>query len=120
MECCIIRSQVLHCSPVWRLRLIKDIKKLEQLQRRATKYILNDYLFDYKTRLTYLSLLPLMYIFEISNILFFIKNLKNPPNNFNIDTYISFSIGITGLSYFFYFCGFIMQTRACINGQWVS
>ena len=91
----LIRSQVLYCSPVWRPHVIKDIKKLEQLQRRATKYILNDYLSDYKTRLTHLSLLPLMYIFEISDILFFIKNLKNPPNNFNIGTYISFSVGNT-------------------------
>jgi len=39
----IIRSQLLYCSPVWRPHLIKDIKKLEQLQHRATKYILNDY-----------------------------------------------------------------------------
>ena len=45
----LIRSQVLYCSPVWRPHLIKDIKKLEQLQHRATKYILNDYLSDYKT-----------------------------------------------------------------------
>ena len=34
-----------------------------------------------------------MYIFEISDILFFIKNLKNPTNYFNINTYISFSVG---------------------------
>ncbi|MCY3929513.1 MAG: reverse transcriptase family protein [Acidobacteria bacterium] len=91
----LIRSQVLYCSPVWRPHLIKDIKKLEQLQRRATKYILNDYISDYKTRLTHLRLLPLMYIFEISDILFFIKNLKNPTKNFNINTYISFSTSNT-------------------------
>ena len=36
-----------------------------------------------------------MYIFEISDILFFIKNLKNPTNNFSINTYISFSVGNT-------------------------
>ena len=36
-----------------------------------------------------------MYIFEISNILLYIKNLKNPTNNFNINTYISFSVGTT-------------------------
>ena len=91
----LVRSQVLYCSPVWRPHLLKDIKKLEQLQCRATKYILSDYLSDYKTRLIQLRLLPLMYIFEISDILFFIKNLKNPTNNFNINTYISFSIGNT-------------------------
>ena len=91
----LVRSQVLYCSPVWRPHLIKDIKKLEQLQRWATKYILSDYLSDYKTRLIQLQLLPLMYIYEISDILFFIKNLKNPTNNFNIKTYISFSVGNT-------------------------
>ena len=42
-----------------------------------------------------LQLLPLMYIFEISDILFFIKNFKNPTNNFDINTYISFSVGNT-------------------------
>ena len=42
-----------------------------------------------------MRLLSLMYIFEISHILFFIKNLKNPTNNFNINTYISFSVGNT-------------------------
>ena len=40
-------------------------------------------------------LVPLMYIFEISDMLFFIKNLKNPMNNFKINTYISFSAGNT-------------------------
>ena len=42
-----------------------------------------------------MRLLPLMYIYETSDILFFIKNLKNPTNNFNINTYISFSVGNT-------------------------
>ena len=45
------QPQVLYCSPVWQPYLIKDIKKLEQLQRWATKYILSDYLSDYKTLL---------------------------------------------------------------------
>ena len=91
----LVRSQVLYCSPVWRPHLIKDIKKLEQLQRQATKYILSNYLSDYKTQLIQLRLLPLTYIFETSDILFFIKNLKNLTKNFNINTYISFSIGNT-------------------------
>ena len=64
----LIRSQVLYCSPVWRPYLIKDIKKLEQLQHRATKYILSDCISDYKIRLIHLRLLPLMYLFEISDI----------------------------------------------------
>jgi len=42
---------------------------LEQLQHRATKYILQDYSSDYKSRLTNLNLLPLMYVLEISDII---------------------------------------------------
>jgi len=71
------RSQLMYCSPVWRPHLIKDITKLEQLQHRATKYILPDYNSDYKSRLTNLNLLPVMYVFELSDIkMFFIKNIK--------------------------------------------
>ena len=71
--------------------LMKDITKIEQLQRRATKYILQDYISDYKTRLTKLQLLPLMYILEISDIMFFINSIKNPTSSFNINSYVSFS-----------------------------
>ena len=37
----------------------------------------------------------IMYIFEISDILFFIKNLKNPTSNFNINTFHSCTVGNT-------------------------
>ena len=47
---------------VWHPHLMKDITEIEQLQCRATKYILQDYISDYKTRLTKLQLLPVMYI----------------------------------------------------------
>ena len=70
---------------------MKDIIKLEQLQRRATKRILQDYSSDYKSRLTNLNLLPLMYVFEISDKMFFINSIKNPTSSFNINSYISFS-----------------------------
>jgi len=36
-----------------------------------------------------------MYIFEISDILFLIKNLKNPTNNFNVNNCVSFSTSTT-------------------------
>ncbi len=36
----LVRSQLMYCSPLWRPMLIKDIKKLESLQKRATKFIL--------------------------------------------------------------------------------
>ena len=74
----LVHSQVFYCSVIWRPHLLKDIILLENVQRRTTKYILNDYRSDYKSRLIALGLLPLMYIFELNDILFCIKNLKSP------------------------------------------
>ena len=87
----LVRSQIMYCSPDWRPHLMKDIAKIEQLQHRVTKYIFQDYISDYKTRLTKLQLLPLMYILEISDIMFFINSIKNPTSSFNINSYVSFS-----------------------------
>ena len=66
-----------------RPRLIKDIKALEQVQRRATKFILNDYTMDYKERLVQLDMLPLMYIIlELNDIFFCVKPLKDDRSEF--------------------------------------
>ena len=48
----IIRPQILYGSQIWRPHLIKDITKIENIQRRASIFILNDFLSDYKSRLT--------------------------------------------------------------------
>ena len=85
------------CSILWKPYLLKDIRQLEQLQRRATKYILNDYTSDYKTRLSKLNMLPLMYILDISDIIFAIKSLKSPTNAFSITDHITFASGNTRL-----------------------
>jgi len=69
---------------------VKDFLKIERLQRRATKYILHDFTSDYKTRLTKLHPFPLMYILEISDILFSVNSLKNPTTSYNITSYASF------------------------------
>ena len=47
----LVRSQLTYGSQIWRPHLIKDFMLLERIQRRATKYILNDYQSDYKHRL---------------------------------------------------------------------
>ena len=47
----LVRSQLVYCSPLWRPYLIKDIGDFERIQRRVTKFILNDYNLDYKFRL---------------------------------------------------------------------
>ena len=92
---CLIRSQIMYCSILWRPHLIQDFTKIEILQHRATKYILNDFSTDYKSRLIQLKLLPLMYSFELVDIMFFIKSLKAPTSNFNITDYVTFSSSTT-------------------------
>ena len=59
--------------------MIKDTLTLEKVQRQATKFILNDYESDYKTRLLKLDLLPLMYILDFYDILF-IKDFQQPSS----------------------------------------
>ena len=87
----LVRSHLLYCSQLWNPCLIKDIINMERIQRRSTKYILNDYTSDYKTRLLKLKLLPLMYLLDLSDVLFFIKSIKLPSDNFNILHFVSFS-----------------------------
>ena len=64
---------------------------MERVLRRATKFILQEFSSDYKKRLTSLFLLPLMYWFELHDILFLVASLKNPSAKFNILDYISFN-----------------------------
>ena len=87
----LVRSQLIYCSQIWRAHLIKDISTLERVQRRATKFILNDYSMDYKNRLLDLHILPLMYIYGINNIIFFVKSYKKPLPHFDIRDFITFS-----------------------------
>uniref|UniRef100_A0A1X7TJ20 Reverse transcriptase domain-containing protein n=1 Tax=Amphimedon queenslandica TaxID=400682 RepID=A0A1X7TJ20_AMPQE len=84
-----------YCCQVWRPSLIKDIVALELLQRRATKYILNDFVSDYKTRLLHLKLLPLSYQLELVEITFFISQLRSRTSHFDILDYFSFSSAST-------------------------
>ena len=86
----LVRSCILYASPVWRPHVIKDIRQLEQIQCWATKFILNDFQSEYKTRLSFLNLLPLMMMFELNDILFFIKNYISPQNCFQITKWSEF------------------------------
>ena len=91
----LIRSKLLYCSPIWRPHLLTDIKALENVQRRATKFILNSYDSNYHLRLLDLQLLPLMMVLEINDILFFIKSLKEPSDHFDISRFVTFCSGQT-------------------------
>lgn len=94
----LVRSQLMYCSVLWKPHLIKHIQLIERVQRRATKYILNDFTSNYKSRLLKLQMLPLMYILDLNDIRFFIKSLNSPHESFNIKNYISFATGATRLA----------------------
>ena len=66
----LIRSLLLYCSPLWRPQLLVDIKSLETVQRRATKFITENRSLDYQQRLLSLQMLPLMMEYEIADVLF--------------------------------------------------
>ena len=87
----LVRSQLMYCSPLWRPYLSKDICKIENIQRRATKYVLNNYRDDYKSRLISLNLLPLMRQLEVNDILAAVKWFKYPGSHFNITNFVSFN-----------------------------
>ena len=77
----LVRPDLLYCSPIWHPYLLADIRTLKLVQRRATKFIINDISVDYKNRLIQLELLPLM--MEIADI-FLIKSLRSPCPHFNV------------------------------------
>ena len=78
--------------------LIKDIRNFERIQRRATKFILQDYSHDYKTRLLSLNLLPLMHWYELQDMMFLVKCFKNPMDNLIIHDYVEFVTSTTRAS----------------------
>ena len=87
----LVRSQLLYCSQLWRPQLLKNTFILECVQRKATKYILKDYQLPYKERLEQLHLLLLMYTYELSDLIFFIKSLKAPTDHFDMINHIQFA-----------------------------
>ena len=72
-----------------------DITHLESVQRRATRFIVDDKSMDYRDRLTKLNLLPLMMEYEIADILFFVNSIKTPHGHFDITNYVNFSVSNT-------------------------
>ena len=87
----LVRSKLSYCSQLWRPHLVKNILCLESVQRRATRYIINDYSrhTSYKSRLINTKLLPLMYWLELQDVLFHVKCLEGTTTNFNIHDFIS-------------------------------
>ena len=85
----LVRSHLSYCSQLWSPAYIKDIRILETVQRRATKYIVSRSM-SYRERLIELHLLPLMYYLDLQDVLFLLKCIKHPPDNLDIFSYITF------------------------------
>jgi hypothetical protein len=68
----LVRPLVEFTSQLWAGNYTKkSLLKLESLQRRASKFILNDYVSPYDVRLTRLKLLPLSYRREFLDLVYF-------------------------------------------------
>ena len=87
----LVKPHLLYCSSLWRPHLLSDIRGLETVQRRATKFIIGSNSLDYKERLLNLNILPLMMDFEIRDIIFFIKCVKTKYAHLNIHDFVTFS-----------------------------
>ena len=66
----------MYCYVLWEPHLVKHIQLIDRAQQWATKCISNDYNSDYKSHLSKLRHLHLMYTLDLNDIMFFIKNLK--------------------------------------------
>ena len=63
---------------------------IECVQRKATKFILNDYSSDHKSTLESLHILLLKLWFDLQDIMFLIKCLQNHSHTINISRYVKF------------------------------
>ena len=88
----IVRSQVNHCCVVWRPTSETKISKLESLQKRAVKWILNEQYhhysdWEYTCRLRDLKLLPIKYLFILNDLIIFHKIFSVESYPVNIPSY---------------------------------
>ena len=68
----LVRSQLSHGCEVWAPQgASSDLFRLECIQRRSTKFILNDYESCYVDRHKKLNLIPISYWLEIKDIVFY-------------------------------------------------
>ena len=72
-----VRSHLEYASVVWSPYTKRNIVKLEQIQRIATRLIIGQDFSEHE-RLEKLNLLPLQYHREVNDLLFFFKHFKNP------------------------------------------
>ena len=88
LYCALVRSNVEYCSVVWSPYTKRNIEKVERVQRRATKFILETE-DNYETRLKKLNLMSLENRRFLADVTFLYKAL-NGISNINIDSYVDF------------------------------
>ena len=71
-----VRSRLEYARVVWSPHTKRNVNNLEQIQHRATRFILGRDYSEYE-RLSKLNLLPLKYRREINDLVFFFKCFKN-------------------------------------------
>ena len=79
----LVRSKLCYASQVWAPQSITSIKRIERIQRRATKFILDLPFFcdiSYNQRLEMLNLLPVCYWHEYLDMVFFFKCVRGMVN----------------------------------------
>lgn len=72
----VVKTTVLYGSVFWSANK-HELNMIESIQRRATKYILNNSSSEYKLRLRLLNMLPLCYCKEMADICFIYKCIHN-------------------------------------------
>ena len=88
----LVKSQLCYASEVWSPHIHAQRIKLEQVQRRANRWMLRQRKGDssYSERLTKLKLLPLCYDREMRDLIFFYKDLYGITNLDVDNNYVSF------------------------------
>ena len=102
----LVHSHLCYCSQVWRPGLIKDLANLERVQHKAMKCIQHDYIYatEYKTKLTSLQLLPLMYMVGRIGHTFFGKMLSEQERH---NQYLQI----------YFICRVFYESRQCKNAK---
>ena len=91
----LVRTLVEYCTPLWSPSTKDNLMQLEQFQRKATTYILNNppcnapNHLNYKDHLIACKLLPTSYQREFYDIIFFLKTTKG-LTQFKLIDYMTF------------------------------
>ena len=87
----LVRSHLSYGSEVWAPQgSSRDLGLLEGVQRRASKFIVQDYESPYIVRLKKLNLLPVSYWLELKDLTFFYKCMQG-LHDLDISPYVTFS-----------------------------